>query len=279
MSDLSESDLVAVLQKAFLNSKHRVEYDDGSGIPYEAALPGICRNIVFAASGDEAIIDLSLARDISNFKIAAMRLKINPKSRNALPHNVNALIEKVSNLEARSLATVKKKGRPAKQIAERVSRAVLQEYVRLYNTQPSHYEDGDFVSLLSSIFEALSIKAKPAGWARKVLGSLEKNSSNLANLRLAFEPWFRPLIRPQQHGRSAMHASPLNSAPTPRYAPIPVAVGILGIGRSTIYKLAATGTLRLIKAGARTLVDMDHALAWMATLPRAEIALPYRPRP
>lgn len=64
--------------------------------------------------------------------------------------------------------------------------------------------------------------------------------------------------------------------PRPRYATIPIAVRMLGIGRSTIYKLAANGTLRLIKAGSRTLVDMDHALAWMATLPLAEIAIPYR---
>jgi excisionase family DNA binding protein len=58
----------------------------------------------------------------------------------------------------------------------------------------------------------------------------------------------------------------------PKYAPIPRACDITGLGRSTIYKLAGNGTLRLVKAGNRTLVDIEHALAWMATLPVASIA-------
>lgn len=49
----------------------------------------------------------------------------------------------------------------------------------------------------------------------------------------------------------------------PKYAPIPRACYITGLGRSTIYKLAGNGTLRLIKAGGRTLVDIDAALEYM----------------
>jgi excisionase family DNA binding protein len=65
----------------------------------------------------------------------------------------------------------------------------------------------------------------------------------------------------------------------PKYAPIPRACDITGLGRSTIYKLAGDGTLRLVKAGGRTLVDIEHALAWMATLPEASIAPARGPKP
>jgi len=58
----------------------------------------------------------------------------------------------------------------------------------------------------------------------------------------------------------------------PRYAPIPRAIEITGLSRSFIYLLAGQGKLRLVKAGGRTLVDMDHAMQWMATLPLANIA-------
>jgi excisionase family DNA binding protein len=69
-----------------------------------------------------------------------------------------------------------------------------------------------------------------------------------------------------------MHPIQQRTAGIPRYAPIPRAIEITGLGRSTIYKLAGQGKLRLIKAGGRTLVDMDHAMQWMATLPPANIA-------
>jgi hypothetical protein len=69
-----------------------------------------------------------------------------------------------------------------------------------------------------------------------------------------------------------MHPTSPPAFAIPRYAPIPRAIEITGLGRSSIYKFAAQGKLRLVKAGGRTLVDMDHAMQWMATLPRAEIA-------
>lgn len=64
--------------------------------------------------------------------------------------------------------------------------------------------------------------------------------------------------------------------PVPRFATIKNSVAILGIGRSTLYKEAARGHIRLIKCGWRTLVDIPHALEWMATLPEASIAAPYK---
>lgn len=73
-----------------------------------------------------------------------------------------------------------------------------------------------------------------------------------------------------------MHITTTDNTTLPRYAPIPRAIAILGIGRSTLYKEAGRGNIRLIKAGWRTLVDIPHALAWMATLPLAHVAPPYR---
>jgi hypothetical protein len=58
----------------------------------------------------------------------------------------------------------------------------------------------------------------------------------------------------------------------PRYAPIPRACDILGIARTKLYHYAGQGLIRIVKAGGRSLVDIEQALAWMATLPAAEIA-------
>lgn len=62
----------------------------------------------------------------------------------------------------------------------------------------------------------------------------------------------------------------------PKYATIKDAPNFLGIQRSKIYELAGRGKLKIIKVGNRSLVDMDHALAWMATLPEAQISPVYR---
>lgn len=44
--------------------------------------------------------------------------------------------------------------------------------------------------------------------------------------------------------------------------------------RSTTYNEISRGNLRAIKLGARTLLDVQHGLAWLATLPLATITLP-----
>jgi excisionase family DNA binding protein len=64
----------------------------------------------------------------------------------------------------------------------------------------------------------------------------------------------------------------LSTAELPRYAPIPKACDLLGFRRSKLYELAGEGSIRIIKVGGRSLVDIEHALAWMATLPVASIA-------
>ena len=44
-----------------------------------------------------------------------------------------------------------------------------------------------------------------------------------------------------------------------------------GMGRSTVYEALGRGDLRAIKVGTRTLIDVQHGLAWLASLPVASI--------
>ena len=44
-----------------------------------------------------------------------------------------------------------------------------------------------------------------------------------------------------------------------------------GIGRTKVYHLLGEGVLRAKKVGKRTLIDAEHAKAWLASLPAAEV--------
>jgi excisionase family DNA binding protein len=70
--------------------------------------------------------------------------------------------------------------------------------------------------------------------------------------------------------RAANKAAPIGRE-SPKYTSIRCACEITGLGRSTIYKLAGDGIIRFVKVGARTLVDIEHAMRWMAKLPVARI--------
>ncbi|BDG74080.1 helix-turn-helix domain-containing protein [Roseomonas fluvialis] len=59
--------------------------------------------------------------------------------------------------------------------------------------------------------------------------------------------------------------------PSPEMVPLPRAPAIFGLSRSHLYRLAAEGRIRLLKAGARTLVDCASVRAFLATLPEASI--------
>lgn len=61
------------------------------------------------------------------------------------------------------------------------------------------------------------------------------------------------------------------SPPVPEWVPLPRATGIFGLSRTTIYRLAAAGRIRLVKAGARTLVDAASARSYLASLPEATL--------
>jgi excisionase family DNA binding protein len=64
----------------------------------------------------------------------------------------------------------------------------------------------------------------------------------------------------------------------PQFATIKTWVSLSGIGRSQTYNLLASGHLRAVKVGARTLIDAQAGLAWIAAQPAADIRVPCRPR-
>ena len=57
----------------------------------------------------------------------------------------------------------------------------------------------------------------------------------------------------------------------PEMVPLPRAPAYFGLSRSHLYRLAAAGQVRMVKAGARTLVDSASVRAFLATLPVAQI--------
>lgn len=57
----------------------------------------------------------------------------------------------------------------------------------------------------------------------------------------------------------------------PEMVPLPKAPNIFGLSRSNLYRLAASGEIRLLKIGSRTLVDAASVRDFLATLPEANI--------
>lgn len=62
------------------------------------------------------------------------------------------------------------------------------------------------------------------------------------------------------------------AAEYPAFATLAVWQRLSGVSRSRTYELLAAGHLRAIKLRSRTLIDVEAGLAWMRTLPAAEIA-------
>lgn len=63
------------------------------------------------------------------------------------------------------------------------------------------------------------------------------------------------------------------TTPPPEMIPLPRAPAVFGLSRSGLYRLAADGRIRMVKMGARTLVDAASVRAFLADLP------PMQPRP
>lgn len=57
----------------------------------------------------------------------------------------------------------------------------------------------------------------------------------------------------------------------PKYGSIDRWVEESGVGRRKTYDMLASGELRAIKNGKRTLVDFDHGFGYLASLPPAVI--------
>jgi hypothetical protein len=62
-----------------------------------------------------------------------------------------------------------------------------------------------------------------------------------------------------------------SSGPEPAFCSIDDWCIISGMGRRWVYNAIADGTLLAVKCGARTLVDVQHGLAFMRSLPPAKI--------
>ena len=61
----------------------------------------------------------------------------------------------------------------------------------------------------------------------------------------------------------------------PAYAPIaPDWLAISGMSRSGTYEALGRRDLRAIKCGSKTLIDVAHGLAWLASLPEAKVTAP-----
>jgi hypothetical protein len=65
--------------------------------------------------------------------------------------------------------------------------------------------------------------------------------------------------------------------PTPKFAPIePDWCTISGMSRRMTYEEIGRGNLKAVKLGTRTLVDVEHGLEYLRSLPAAKIR-PSRP--
>jgi hypothetical protein len=60
---------------------------------------------------------------------------------------------------------------------------------------------------------------------------------------------------------------------TPDYATIRQFGARTGMSRWAIYTELSNGNLRAVKRGKSTLIDVQHALAWLASLPPAKIRM------
>ena len=58
--------------------------------------------------------------------------------------------------------------------------------------------------------------------------------------------------------------------PRPKYCSIADWGAISGMSRSTTYEALGRGDLRAIKLGVRTLIDVEHGLGYLKSLPIAE---------
>jgi hypothetical protein len=57
----------------------------------------------------------------------------------------------------------------------------------------------------------------------------------------------------------------------PKWATIRDWVGMTGVSRSSTYLALGRGDLRAKKFGSRTLIDVPHGLAWLESMPDANI--------
>lgn len=64
------------------------------------------------------------------------------------------------------------------------------------------------------------------------------------------------------------------SSARPAFTTVEGWMALTGMGRRATYDALGLGQIRAIKRGARTLIDVDHGLAWLRSLPPAKIRAP-----
>lgn len=62
----------------------------------------------------------------------------------------------------------------------------------------------------------------------------------------------------------------------PKFATIPDWCAISGMKRTGVYEAVSRGQLRAVKLGNRTLIDVEPGLAWLDSLPAADIRAPHK---
>jgi hypothetical protein len=60
----------------------------------------------------------------------------------------------------------------------------------------------------------------------------------------------------------------------PKFAPLAQWCAISGMSRTATYNALGRGDLKAVKCGARTLLDVDTGLAWLRSLPPAQVRAP-----
>lgn len=71
--------------------------------------------------------------------------------------------------------------------------------------------------------------------------------------------------------------SQTNTGITPKFCTIESWGALTGMGRRSIYHALGRGDLKAVKAGSRTLINVEKGLAWLESLPPAQIR-PQKPR-
>ena len=61
---------------------------------------------------------------------------------------------------------------------------------------------------------------------------------------------------------------------SPKFAPLPQWCAISGMSRTATYNALGRGDLKAIKLGTRTLLDVEAGVAWLRSLPAAQIRPP-----
>ncbi len=69
----------------------------------------------------------------------------------------------------------------------------------------------------------------------------------------------------------------ISISPTPKFGSIDTWCALSGMGRRATYDALGHGHLKAVKAGTRTLINIEKGLAWLESLPAAQIR-PQKPR-